>query len=490
MSLSDEDSDDEYAESSDQSVQGWQLQKIPTPQQTLRALRQVNRQFNELCTPLLYQELNFLSGGITSQSVHYFVAANYGQHVRTLRILTNGIARQVPEESILKILGYCHNITSLGLYYNSISSPTSFKLSSTLPNAIVRMIKEGSLESIGFYSCKVVQDNFMHKDVPFAGPLFDEIAQSESASLLKRLDIALPRVPATTRDLICSRFTSLQSLTVRKALRRLDGSIWSGGCCKIWASYDNLTSLQLIGCTSVYPPDVPELVQHFTSLQHLLISACGDPSDVEPPPRPQGWSLMRTGWWHHRRPLKSLHLEHMIHWEILAMGSIPVEELIAVSLFATHLGSSFNVDPEIYPHLRVLRAESLETGFGSDINREREKEVAPALQQLCDKRGIELKRDGKWIIHSRNLVYLVPEMRLKLRLHLDMGDVSVLSGPVDLSDPDHSEEDWENFHRYSNLPSCRSDSGTHFQTGVKVTGVHNGHLDCSSAAKQEEDLNL
>jgi hypothetical protein len=40
MGLSDDDSDDEYAESSGQSVQGLQLQKIPTPQQTLLALRQ------------------------------------------------------------------------------------------------------------------------------------------------------------------------------------------------------------------------------------------------------------------------------------------------------------------------------------------------------------------------------------------------------------------------------------------------------------------
>jgi hypothetical protein len=366
----------------------------------LRVYR-VNKQFEELCTPLLYQELNFLSSGITSQSIHYFVAANYGQHVRTLRILINGIARQVPEESIVRILGYCPSITSLGLYFNSIHSPTDFKLSSIIPDTVIKMIKEGKLDGIGFYSSKVVQDNLVYKDVPFARPLFDEIARSESATLLKRLDIALPRVPATTRELICSKFTSLQSLTVRKALRHLDGSIWSGGCCTIWASYGNLTSLQLIGCTSVYPPDVPELVQHFTSLQHLLVSACGDPSDVEPPPRPEGWSFMRTGWWHHRRPLKCLHLEHMIQWEILAMGTIPVEELIAVSLVATHLSSSFSVDPEIYPRLRVLRAESLETGFGNSYNREKEKKVAPGLQEICDKRAIELRRDGKWIIHSR-----------------------------------------------------------------------------------------
>ncbi|CAG8551899.1 12614_t:CDS:2, partial [Acaulospora colombiana] len=360
--LSDEDSDDEYAESSDQSVQDGQLQRIPTPQQTVY---RVNRQFNELCTPLLYQELNFLSGGITSQSIHYFVAAKYGQHVRTLRILMNGIARQVPEESILKILGYCHNISSLALYYNSINSPTNFRLSSTLPDTIIRMIKEGNLDSIGFYSCKVVQDNLMYKEVPFAGPLFDEIAQSESASLLKRLDIALPRVPATTRDLICSRFTSLQSLTVRKALRRLDGSIWSGGCCKIWASYDNLTSLQLIGCTSVYPPDVPELVQHFAALEHLLVSACG--------------------------------LEFNENWLVASSPSPQVPPPRAYDPLGDPRYGSFTVDPEIYPRLQVLRAESLETGFGNEYNRVREKTVATALQEVCDKRGIELRRDGKWI---------------------------------------------------------------------------------------------
>jgi hypothetical protein len=163
-----------------------------------------------------------------------------------------------------------------------------------------------------------------------------------------------------------------------------------------WAVYSNLMSLKLIGCVNVCPIHVPELVHHFDSLEHLIVSECHDNNGRVIDHRTQGWSTLSDRWWNQRKPLTFMQIEHLSDWEVLAMGTIPTTELTSVRLRFTRTFPIFKQDEEIFPHLKVLCLE-----FLSD-DTPRETCDLPAddssVSHILEMRGIEVRRDAEPVL--------------------------------------------------------------------------------------------
>jgi hypothetical protein len=326
----------------------------------------------------------------------------YGEHINMIRasLILNGDGSD--ELRLARILSFCGNVQTLGLYYarNSMYSPSFTP--TALTTEILSSIQTKRLQYIGFYS----EMSYAHPQSKINSNdqnLFYEIAKSDQAKLIKKLDVYFDSIPSEVYALLRTQFTGLDALAVRETFARAIGPIWVEGCKDpFWGAYSNLTSLKMIGWHNVYPPLIAELICHFPAIEHLTISACGDPSPAVSHGRSKFWSSQSNGWWNQRKPLKSMHMEHMVEWEMLVMGTIPVLEMTAVGLRAAHLAKAFIEDNEIFPHLRLLRKESSERwehllGEGA---LKAEQELDPELQRICDKRGIALRRDGAWLVHA------------------------------------------------------------------------------------------
>jgi hypothetical protein len=225
---------------------------------------------------------------------------------------------------------------------------------------------------------------------------------SDQAKLIKRPDLYFGGISTDMYSLLRTRFTGIEALTIRATLDTENGPIWNDAIKeRFWGPYSNLIRLQLVGCHNIWTPHIPELIRHFPSLQYFLISACGHGPERSHG-RKKGWSSQRDGWWNQKKPLKLMHLEHMLPWEMLVMGTIPASEIIAVSLYPGDLANTFTEDHEIFPHLRLLRAESLESkAFPDDGKRDRERASEVGLKPVLDSRNIEFRRDASWLVHSR-----------------------------------------------------------------------------------------
>jgi hypothetical protein len=350
----------------------------------------------------VYQELNLF---YMQDERDDHIATCYGEYVTIIR------ARMVPngpreyEERLVKMLSLCPNVQSLGLYYHSNFHSIGQSPSSEPPllRRVLSSIEEGKLRSLGFYSPNTYS-SWGEEEKSSDRSLLYDIATSDQAKVIKRLDLYFGSLSWKIFALIRTQFTDLEALTFREALDRRVGPVWlpSQKDEPYWSSYSNLTSLQLIGCSNVCPPIIPELIRQFPSLEYFLISACGDSSPSAQHGREKGWSSQSDGWWNQRKPLKGIHIEHMLTWEMLLMGTIPALEVTAVSLHAAHLANTFIGDKEVFPHLRVLRAEPLESRAFDGYERlmvERKSETE--LKQVCAARKIEFRRDATYFIHNR-----------------------------------------------------------------------------------------
>jgi hypothetical protein len=195
-------------------------------------------------------------------------------------------------------------------------------------------------------------------------------------------------------ELIRNRFTGLETLSMRDAFGKSSEPIWvTEPITKkpYWAPYPSLTSLKLTGCLNVNSSQVPELVQHFHSLEHLLIGNSHSNHGPVVHDRKRRWSSRPGEWWNLRKPLKSVHIEHLYGWEVLAMGTIPTIELTAVRLRKTNAFIVFKQDEEIFPHLKSLYLEPL----SGDINRdEHALGEDQSVSHIWEGRGIDIRRDA------------------------------------------------------------------------------------------------
>lgn len=329
------------------------------------ALRLTCRYFSQICLPFIYHDLNFIKRNSrmdtgTIHRISYFVLSPYWTHIRTVRAFVDGLnaSNQTNahiESTLSKFLESCQNITSLALYYHNPESQ--------IPNIIdktLHLIKNGQLTAIGIYSSEIVNSTYepsSYREV-LAGPieLIGAISKSHRArKAIRRLDIAAPWIPEEIWDLIRSEMTSLESLTIRRALRKTLKRIWESDQQAKWAPNNNLTHLHLLNCQPACAAHIPPLVRHFGSLRELTVSTCGQTGDVSSPSREKGWSKHSTALCNTRKPLEIFHIEHMEDWEVGPMGVIPTRVLVVTNVRTNHLFNSFKDDLELFPGVKVVR---------------------------------------------------------------------------------------------------------------------------------------
>ena len=265
------------------------------------------------------------------------------------------LQRSLRRYSNICLLPLTPRLLSLHLYTGSENE--GCLLSSEYLDTLHGSIPWKTLQSFGAYSTML----------PFtesAPPLVSETAngiltrltrmQSHERRSLRRLDIVNGTIAEEVFDSVRSQFTTLESLTIRGSLRD-DGKIWDND--QKWNPNHNLTCLQLIDCSGVYSAHVPKFLRLFPSLKKLLISGCGNWGDDIPPARAEGWSRQPDAL--HRQPphLDEFHIEHMVTWEILAMGEISSRTVIATGLPEGDIYAPFKADPEIFPGLRHLKLD-------------------------------------------------------------------------------------------------------------------------------------
>jgi hypothetical protein len=357
----------------------------------------VNRLFNLALIPLVYQELNLFH----PNRVDHEVATRYGRYIRTLRAPLMIDGANPDEITLNKFLSFCSNLRSLGLYYHiGPSLPSSNRQPSLLPK-ILSFIQSGKLQEVGIYSpwgYSLSRGELEGGDQA----MIRGVAKSDQAKLVKRLDVYYHTIPSELYSLIRTQFTGLQALTIRGPPRRLTPVRWDEHTQELpWGRYSSLTNLQLVSYHELHPCDVANLICHLSSLEYFLISSSshGPPNSIE---RRAGWSSQGDGWWNRRKPLKKVHLEHLMAWKLLAMGTIPAVEVIAVSLYPGDLASAFTRDHEIFPYLQLLRTEPLSSAtFDEGADRQIEDALDSLLVGVCDARKITFQRDASWVINTR-----------------------------------------------------------------------------------------
>jgi hypothetical protein len=367
-------------------------------------LRRVNHYFKELCEPLFYTELDILPQRAAIQYASA-VLSRHGNYVRHLSIVIPrehaGNARgDAYDRLIEEAVDVCRCITSLNVYYESEpyhyeATPAYHEYMSRLGSKLTDLATQGSVSSLGIGSLGVVRSGYGPYGIIPLG--IRTLLQSFLPLLhltptIRHLELACEAITPEIYTNIRSNATSLHSLTFGGCLTRNLEGIWNLESTSKWALNANLTHLRLIHCQIAYPPHIPELVRHFSSLKQLFVTTCGDFSDVRTVPH-AGWSREKNAIWRQRPPLDVFFFEHMLEWEILAMGTIPAKTVIATSIVHGHLGRSFTKDPEIFPGLTLLRIESsYEDGDGDDVLWK---------EKISQKRGIVVEANAKWLVTQR-----------------------------------------------------------------------------------------
>jgi hypothetical protein len=384
----------------------------------------------------------------------------YAHQVRTIRFWLGQSSEEAVKLSI-QALEACKEVTSLAFYFEGI--PTENEASSQVGfvNAIIAQLEIGSISRVGIYDT-LIFENSHSPHTPGIGIstlLKGILSTPKIAQRLETLEVSIPEMASDTYHSLHTNLTNLRTLTLRRCVDDLQ-KLWPPNQQTQWPSCQRLTHLKLIDCEGAYADRVPPVVKLFPSLETLVIYACGGDSDQKYSFRRQkGWSSGQDELCNKRASLKLLRVEHMLDWEILALGTIPVETLIITCVIPSHVPDVFIKDPELFPGLKTLRldlpdlaqqltvapepeptpgpaselatqggesSESQAVGenFQSDSSTrtitgleieptpdaaiEPEWEVAPApdredaahstLEDICNDRGVELRRDARWLI--------------------------------------------------------------------------------------------
>ena len=196
-------------------------------------------------------------------------------------------------------------------------------------------------------------------------------------------------------DAVRMHFPALESLTIRRGFRASYGRVWDPQERHKWHRKPNLTHFHIIDCLAGYAPHIPELVRLFGSLKYLTVSTCGDQDDIQPLPRPHGWSARPDALCQTKEfVLESVHIEHMEWWEILALGVIPTKRVKLSNIMKRHFITALESDFEIFPYLETMSVLPL---YDSDAMTEGDKKLKEVLDSLCKRRGIKVVADGHHI---------------------------------------------------------------------------------------------
>jgi hypothetical protein len=212
---------------------------------------------------------------------------------------------------------------------------------------------------------------------------------------LKRLDLTVyGELKEELYNWIRTELSSLEALTIDRLAFSGSHDLWPLSGAVKWGQYANLQRLQFRDCYSVYSNRIPYLVRHFPSLVHILVSTC-DSGQAGYNLKPEDWYEQKDALWRVHKPLETLHLEHMLGTEILAMGEIPVKTLILANLRGDHLIHSMKEDKLIFPGLQVIRIQAeIIPEYPAGVHPFTEKHLT-ALKDICQARGLILSRDAE-----------------------------------------------------------------------------------------------
>jgi hypothetical protein len=259
-------------------------------------------------------------------------------------------------------------------------------------NAIVKLLSEGHLDSLGFYDSQVIAESWAMDSRP-AGPthIIKLIGSNDQAAKsLKRVDFCFDGIEMSAYDVIRHKLSSVEYLTFSSTLTwDISDGIWHRDMKRNWTSYSHLQSLQFRCCAVAYALHIPLLVRHFPSLKHILISVCGSSDDVQQPSPPKNWYQAADALWKVHEPLDTFQIEHSITWEIACMADIPVKHLIIANLRGDFLLNALEHDPNYFPGLQTIRIQPENLSYGDKAHPFKPKDLE-TLVNYCEKRNVEL----------------------------------------------------------------------------------------------------
>jgi hypothetical protein len=346
--------------------------------------------------------MNFLVDGPDKTQFKSFIdqaIIPQAHHLRSLYIQANysDLALSFDmQDCTIALLQSCSNLTSLGLYFQDTMNDIGI---ARLGRAVVSLIERGNLSNLGLYDKHIITEDADFSEFIPMGGIITAISESELArTRLKALEISACPMTMEAYDEIRSKFPNLNSFSVRSGLIRDHGRIWEPAERQKWEVCQNLTKLQFFCCENVYAPHVPHLVRALPKLRELLVSTCGNPTDIIiNSPLPADWHKQPDALCNVRPPLDWFHIEHMDDWEIRSMATIPTKVLIITTVKSTHFLKELKADNQIFPGMRQLRLSALSPSYAEELEtgaREKSKGMI-TLEELCAAREIKITRDAK-----------------------------------------------------------------------------------------------
>jgi hypothetical protein len=312
----------------------------------------------------------------------------------------------ITDEEVANIVASCRNATSIALYSDELILDSSWELQMEKTNAaIVALFEEGKLDTIGLYSLDALEGGYERYPKDGISPFLLSILDNPKAkAALKRLEITSCFLHNDMWRRIRTELFSLETLTIASALD-IDADepcddIWIPGKKDHWATYSNLTRLQLAEYTKVYSDQISHLVRNFPSLKHLVVASCGE-EDLQRKsvaiPLPKGWYKQEDALWKVRSPLETLHLEHMLGWEIRFLVDIPTKALIVTNLRGDFIVENFTEDPNTFPGLKAIHIQpAIIPEYTSNSLRIHPFDATnlAKLEQVCSQRQLSLVRNA------------------------------------------------------------------------------------------------
>ncbi|PVG03885.1 hypothetical protein CPB86DRAFT_778980 [Serendipita vermifera] len=372
-------------------------------------LQQTCRQLYTLCTPIIRHDLNLLDETASHDRFALEQASNYWRHIGTIRFLLDHRSTSKGYDNhnhthvkiITDILTLCTNATSVGIYYHR-SDPSSIlsRETSDLGGRLFDIITgkgRSPLKSLGIYCIPLMLSSDYADPIPNTTimPFLDRIISCPDAlQSLQHFDIVerlLPRSPFPT-------LPQLNSLTLYRSWSNPTHDIWTIKQLCSWIMGSKLIRLQLINC-AFDPSAILECVQICPSLQHLMVSGCGEISEGTSPSRSPGWSKRPEALCMRRKPLQSLFIEHMDRCGISALGVIPTLHVAFTSSIAEEIEEVFKQDNEVFPHLQKLSVEEwmrVERDSGDVCSYF----YMESLDRLSDERNFFIDYDACWRVNE------------------------------------------------------------------------------------------
>ncbi|KAG8826318.1 hypothetical protein FRC19_009278 [Serendipita sp. 401] len=372
----------------------------------LRSLRQVSSELNSLCVSFLHQELDIYDSQLFIPRSNCDVTCSINpEHVRSIRIhlgadySMNYLNFKVPGsseepsvwavllESIALVLSQCTHVTKLAIYY---ASGQDLAQATVLIDQLARMLEGGSIRHFGIYSTIFMGhvrylSAWDSQIVPAARiqALFNTRDRCKS---LRRVELVMNKIEHTEYELVQQNLSSVESLTILRASRRYHGDIDLSFGVNKWKANPNLTRLHLAHCEPAHVQNILDLVRHFPSLQELLWDISGHYSDRRLPAPEPGWSQMPTALHNIRKPLRLLHLEHVIEWELAVLSQIPAVEVVVAHYEVYRIGNVLSSTRENFIGMQVLRVSPLDESDDS---------LSSKLEEECRARDAILSYDAE-----------------------------------------------------------------------------------------------